>query len=91
MPRFAADTERYLEEKDVALQFFPYIGKIIGHPCNLRGSIKEIVDNGKEIVNIIKSICAGVAQSPELPDKAAAISGLASALDSTFGKFFTIQ
>lgn len=52
MPQFAADTQRYLEEKEATLQFFPYIGKVIGHPCNLVGSIKEIVENGKEFENL---------------------------------------
>jgi phosphoribosylformimino-5-aminoimidazole carboxamide ribonucleotide (ProFAR) isomerase len=30
------------------IEFFPYIGKIVGHPCQLRGSIEEIVDQGKQ-------------------------------------------
>ena len=31
------------------MKFFPYIGSIIGHPCLLRGSIKEIVDDAKRV------------------------------------------
>lgn len=31
------------------MKFFPYIGSIVGHPCLLRGSIKEIVDDAKRV------------------------------------------
>jgi NAD(P)H-dependent flavin oxidoreductase YrpB (nitropropane dioxygenase family) len=34
--------------KGKKLGFFPYIGKIVGHPCLLRGSIEEIVADGKK-------------------------------------------
>ena len=34
--------------KGKRLGFFPYIGKIVGHPCLLRGSIEEIVADGKK-------------------------------------------
>lgn len=48
MPRFARKTLEYLKEKKANLKFFPYIGKVIGHPCVLEGSINEIVNNGVE-------------------------------------------
>jgi hypothetical protein len=31
------------------MKFFPYIGSIVGHPCLLRGSIEEIVDDAKRV------------------------------------------
>lgn len=31
------------------MKFFPYIGSIVGHPCLLRGSITEIVDDAKRV------------------------------------------
>jgi len=34
--------------KGKKLGFFPYIGKIVGHPCLLRGSIEDIVADGKK-------------------------------------------
>lgn len=48
MPRFTGKTLEYLKEKKANLKFFPYIGKVIGHPCVLEGSVDEIVDNGVE-------------------------------------------
>ena len=48
MPRFARKTLEYLKEKKANLKFFPYIGKVIGHPCVLEGSVNEIVNNGVE-------------------------------------------
>ena len=48
MPRFTRKTLEYLEEKKANLKFFPYIGKVIGHPCVLEGSVDEIVNNGVE-------------------------------------------
>lgn len=29
------------------IKYFPYVGKIVDHPCKLRGSINEIVEDGK--------------------------------------------
>jgi hypothetical protein len=34
--------------KDKKLGYYPYIGKIVGHPCLLRGSIEEIVADGEK-------------------------------------------
>jgi hypothetical protein len=34
--------------KGKKLGYYPYIGKIVGHPCLLRGSIEEIVADGKK-------------------------------------------
>ena len=48
MPRFTRKTLEYLKEKKANLKFFPYIGKVIGHPCVLEGSVDEIVSNGVE-------------------------------------------
>jgi hypothetical protein len=33
--------------KNTGIKFFPYVGRIVGHPCQLRGTIKEIVEQGK--------------------------------------------
>jgi hypothetical protein len=48
MPKFTIKTLEYLKEKKANLKFFPYIGKVIGHPCVLDGSVDEIVNNGVE-------------------------------------------
>lgn len=48
MPRFTRKTLEYLKEKKANLKFFPYIGKVIGHPCLLEGSVDEIINNGAE-------------------------------------------
>jgi hypothetical protein len=31
------------------IRFFPYIGRIVGHPCLLRGSIGEIVEEARRV------------------------------------------
>jgi hypothetical protein len=31
------------------MKFLPYIGSIVGHPCLLRGSIKEIVEDARRV------------------------------------------
>jgi hypothetical protein len=31
------------------MKFFPYIGSVVGHPCLLRGSIRDIVEDGKRV------------------------------------------
>lgn len=46
MPQFASKTMDYLKAKKTDLKFFPYIGKIVGHPCILEGSVDEIVNKG---------------------------------------------
>jgi len=48
MPQFVSETLKYLKAKKARLRFFPYVGKIVGHPCILEGSVDEIVDNGIE-------------------------------------------
>lgn len=48
MPWLAEKTADYLAKKKANIKFFPYIGKIVDHPCILEGTIKEIVDNGLE-------------------------------------------
>ena len=52
MPRFARKTLEYLKKKKASSKFFPYIGKVVGHPCILEGSVNEIVDNGLEFEKI---------------------------------------
>ncbi|MFB0561929.1 MAG: HisA/HisF-related TIM barrel protein [Candidatus Lokiarchaeia archaeon] len=34
---------------ETEIRFFPYIGKIVDHPCLLRGSIEEIVEDAKRV------------------------------------------
>jgi hypothetical protein len=48
MPQFAKKTLEYLRRKKANLKFFPYIGKVVGHPCILEGKVNEIVNNGVE-------------------------------------------
>lgn len=31
------------------IKFFPYVGRVVGHPCLLRGSIQEIADDARRI------------------------------------------
>jgi len=47
MPQHTEKTIRYLKERKSGTKFFPYIGKIVGHPCLLRGTIQEIVADAK--------------------------------------------
>jgi len=47
MPQHTEKTIRYLEERKSETKFFPYIGRIVGHPCLLRGTIEEIVSDAK--------------------------------------------
>jgi hypothetical protein len=35
--------------KNTTIKYFPYVGKIIDHPCKLRGSIDEIVNDTKKV------------------------------------------
>jgi NAD(P)H-dependent flavin oxidoreductase YrpB (nitropropane dioxygenase family) len=35
--------------KETGIKYFPYIGKIVGHPCLLRGSIEDIVVDAKRV------------------------------------------
>ena len=35
--------------KGTSVKYFPYIGKIVGHPCLLRGTIQEIVRDAKRV------------------------------------------
>jgi uncharacterized protein related to proFAR isomerase len=35
--------------KNKKIKYFPYVGKIIDHPCKLRGSIEEIVNDTKKV------------------------------------------
>jgi uncharacterized protein related to proFAR isomerase len=35
--------------KNTNIKYFPYVGKIIDHPCKLRGSIEEMVQDTKKV------------------------------------------
>jgi hypothetical protein len=35
--------------KNTKIKYFPYVGKIVDHPCKLRGSIDEIVRETKKV------------------------------------------
>lgn len=35
--------------KNTTIKYFPYVGKIVDHPCKLRGSIDEIVNDTKKV------------------------------------------
>lgn len=35
--------------KNTKIKYFPYVGKIIDHPCKLRGSIEEIINDTKKV------------------------------------------
>lgn len=48
MPQYTRKTLEYLREKKSKIKYFPYIGKIVDHPCILQGSIEEIINDGKE-------------------------------------------
>ena len=39
--------EVYASIADTGIRFFPYVGRIVGHPCMLRGSIAEIADDAR--------------------------------------------
>jgi hypothetical protein len=48
MPMYTEKTMNYLKQKKARLGFYPYIGKITGHPCILGGAVEEIIRDGKE-------------------------------------------
>ena len=35
--------------KNTNIKYFPYVGKIVDHPCKLRGTIEEIVEDTKKV------------------------------------------
>jgi len=35
--------------KNTKIKYFPYVGKIVDHPCKLRGSIEEMVEDTKKV------------------------------------------
>lgn len=35
--------------KNTGIKYFPYVGKIVDHPCKLQGSIEEIVNDTKKV------------------------------------------
>jgi hypothetical protein len=48
MPQYTKKTMDHLKKSKTRLGFYPYIGKISGHPCILGGSVDEIIKDGKE-------------------------------------------
>ncbi len=44
---YVAQTLRLLDRSGKRPRYYPYIGKIVGHPCLLRGTIDEIVADGR--------------------------------------------
>ena len=38
--------------QDTNIKYFPYIGKVVGHPCLLRGAIKEIIRDAKMVEDL---------------------------------------
>jgi len=52
MPQFVGKTLDYLKSKKTHLKFFPYVGKVVGHPCMLEGDIDEIINQGMEFTRI---------------------------------------
>jgi NAD(P)H-dependent flavin oxidoreductase YrpB (nitropropane dioxygenase family) len=34
------------------IKFFPYVGRVVGHPCLLQGSIEEIVEDAKRVESL---------------------------------------
>jgi indole-3-glycerol phosphate synthase len=48
MPQFTSKTLKYLKARGSELKYFPYIGNVVDHPCILRGSITEIIEDGIE-------------------------------------------
>lgn len=38
--------------QDTNIKYFPYIGKVIGHPCLLRGAIEEITRDARTVENL---------------------------------------
>jgi hypothetical protein len=48
MPPYTKKTVEYLKQKRTDTKYFPYIGKVTGHPCILGGKVEEIIAEGKE-------------------------------------------
>ena len=48
MPQYTKKTMEHLKQSKTRLGFYPYIGKISGHPCILGGSVDEIIKDGEE-------------------------------------------
>jgi hypothetical protein len=48
MPQYTRKTVEYLNRSGLPVEFCPYIGEVVGHPCVLRGSVDEIIRNGQE-------------------------------------------
>jgi hypothetical protein len=48
MPKYTEKTLSYLKTKNSEIEFYPYIGNVVDHPCILQGSIDEIIEDGKE-------------------------------------------
>lgn len=47
MPWYTEKTLKYLKKKGRQVKLYPYIGKVVGHPCILEGIIDEIIKDGQ--------------------------------------------
>ena len=46
---YVEETLQLLKEK---VKYMPYIGRVVGHPCLLRGKLEEIVADAKKVENL---------------------------------------
>ncbi|MEM4245898.1 MAG: hypothetical protein QW390_01225 [Candidatus Bathyarchaeia archaeon] len=46
MPWYTEETIEYLTRKGKEVGFYPYIGKISGHPCIQEGTVEETIESG---------------------------------------------
>jgi hypothetical protein len=47
MPQYTERTIKCMKQRKSQTKFFPYIGRIVGHPCLLRGRIEDIAADAK--------------------------------------------
>jgi hypothetical protein len=48
MPVYTKKTIEYLKQKQAPTRFFPYVGKVTGHPCVLGGKVEEIIRDAND-------------------------------------------
>ena len=46
-PEFTKPTLELL--KNTGIRYWPYVGKVVGHPCRLTGTIEEIINEAKKL------------------------------------------
>ena len=49
MPKFSVESLSYLRERSPDVRFFPYVGQVVGLPCNLEGNIQTMVDESAKM------------------------------------------